>query len=361
MNPVTLRRVPGGPTATLYYGANVLDVLKSLPDGLVQTICTSPPYWNLRDYGTPPQIWGGDPNCNHSWDHHHFCVSCKAWQGQLGLEPTPDLFVENLVRIFREARRVLREDGSLWLNLGDSFMSHLAKNKENNGGFTGARMKADDATFNAYVMGKPKVAGLKDKDLVGVPWLAAFALRKDGWYLRSDIIWAKGNPMPESAKDRPTKAHEYIFLLTKKETYFFDAEAIKESANTTKGFRNKRSVWHVNVKPYKGAHFAVWPEALVEPMILAGSGVPVCRSCGSDWSQQDKPNCECLPDPCRSVVMDLFSGSGTTGKVALDHGRDYIGIDLNHEYLPLAEERILQQTPPTRDGAVTSITDFDDL
>jgi len=300
------------PTASLYYGQDVRETLRALPEASVHTVCTSPPYWGLRDYGT------GD--------------------AQIGLEDSPDEFVGQLVEVFREVARVLRPDGTLWLNLGDSYSSGGRKTQCQptlRQGHTGVAVRP------------PVVDGLKPKDLVGIPWRVALALQADGWYLRSDIIWSKPNPMPESVTDRPTKAHEYVFLFAhpdSKGRYFYDAEAVREPANpanyrfnpsmrevppgqTRQGTldarrgdvlcdtRNKRSVWTVNPKPFSGAHFAVWPPDLVEPMILAG-----CPSGGT--------------------VLDPFSGSGTTGMVALSHGRNYIGIDLNPDYLPLAQARI---------------------
>lgn len=328
---------------------NALEVLKTLPDQSVYCVVTSPPYWGLRDYGEETlSIWGGDPECEHEWREYTrpaggghpsdtaqvgntkrdvqriygakaaFCIHCGAWRGQIGLEPTPDMYIEHLVGVFREIRRVLRDDGTVWLNLGDSYVG---------GGRVGNK-------------------GLKPKDLVGIPWRVAFALQADGWYLRSDIIWAKPNAMPESVKDRCTKAHEYIFLLAKSRKYYYDAEAIREEnsnprrKNYTAGSRsrginpdrndndlwkrskdfksngrNKRSVWTVPTKPYPEAHFATYPEELINPCILAGC-------------------------PRGGIVLDPFFGSGTTGVVALKNGRDFIGIELNPEYIELAEKRL---------------------
>jgi DNA modification methylase len=292
---------------------------RALPiaSGAVACVVTSPPYWGLRDYGH------GD---------------------QLGLEPTPDAYVANLVRVFREVRRVLRPDGTVWLNLGDSYAG---------GGVAGSA-----AAFNGKqgtnrgslaMVGKPLAHGVKPKDLCGIPWRVAFALQADGWYLRSDIVWSKPNPMPESVTDRPTKAHEYVFLLTQAERYFYDAAAITEpasdesaaryrsgfsafsggsritgaqtrGANTTNvewtGTRNARSVWTVNTMPYSGAHFATMPEALAERCILAGS-------------------------PLGGVVLDPFCGSGTTVAVAERLGRHGVGVDLT--YHGLAKARTAQR------------------
>ena len=300
--------------ATLYLG-DCLDVLRSMPDESVQTCVTSPPYFGLRDYGV---------------------------DGQIGLEPTPAEFVATLVEVFREVRRVLRDDGTLWLNLGDSYNAHPGQRKTTDK--AGAKQQT-----NAGSPAAPSrhVADCKPKDLIGIPWLVAFALRADGWYLRQDIIWHKPNPMPESVTDRCTKAHEYIFLLTKGPRYYFDHEAIKERAvggvpgNTkpTKGGRayadgeakhrtaanlhkmgpverrSRRSVWTVATKPFKGAHFATFPPDLIEPCILAGS----------------KPG---------DMVMDPFGGAGTTGLVSARHGRRCTLIELNPEYADIACRRI---------------------
>lgn len=305
-------------TVTLLQG-NSVDVLRTLEAESVQTCVTSPPYYGLRDYGVA---------------------------GQIGLEETPEEYVEKLVDVFREVRRVLKNDGTLWLNLGDSYC--------NTNGYARAddkwqRNGRNDAPANDRNLSVLHGAGYKTKDLLGIPWMVAFALRADGWYLRSDIIWHKPNPMPESVTDRPTKAHEHIFLLTKSARYYYDAEAVKEPSETPPGvrkayrvdksridhgydghrtrmglsrdgiedtgFRNRRSVWTVATKPYPGAHFATYPPELIEPCILAGS----------------------RPD---DTVLDPFNGSGTTGQVATGHGRSYIGVDLNREYLELAKQRI---------------------
>ena len=306
------------------YNMDCLKGLKQLPDNSINCCVTSPPYWGLRDYGI---------------------------DGQIGLEGTPEEYVDKLVQVFREVKRVLRDDGCLWLNLGDSY---------NGSGGAGG-----DYSPGGLKDGQPKYPGrnigtLKPKDLVGIPWRIAFALQADGWYLRSDIIWHKPNPMPESVTDRPTKAHEYIFLLSKTERYFYDAEAIKEKGVMTNaggrqrdtrethgmgggngginkakermkkelaenGFvtRNKRSVWTVATKPFKEAHFAVFPPDLIKPCILAGC-------------------------PEGGVVLDPFMGSGTTGMVAAMYQRNFIGFELNQEYCKMAEKRIepylMQQT-----------------
>jgi len=292
---------------------DVREVLKTLDDESVQCVVTSPPYWGLRDYGV---------------------------DDQLGLEATPEEFVENMVDVFREVKRVLRKDGTLWLNLGDSYF----------GGGRGDDSKLrgshkGQGTYDSMKSSKPdwnKVKGLKPKDLVGIPWRVALALQADGWYLRSDIIWDKPNPMPESVTDRPTKSHEYIFLLTKSAKYYYDYEAIKENGEYPAGTkaakgsakrystdlvnsrppeykiydgkRNKRSVWKITTKPYKEAHFATFPEELPELCIKAGT------------KKGD-------------VVLDIFAGSGTTLRVASKLGRKGIGIELNPEYIKILKKR----------------------
>jgi DNA modification methylase len=291
-----------------------IESLKKLEDESINTCITSPPYWGLRDY--------------------------NGEEKQLGLEDTPEEFVENLVKVFREVRRVLRDDGTVWLNLGDSYSS-------------GGRTTTTNQSLRGdkdYGVTRPKPSkGIKPKDLVGIPWRVAFALQQDGWYLRQDIIWHKPNPMPESVKDRCTKAHEYIFLLSKSPKYYFDNEAIKEdcvgkderkwadsyekagsikqgetNANIkrTKRYskdgsfkRNKRSVWTVTTKPFKGAHFATFPMDLIEPCVLAGC-------------------------PVGGTVLDPFAGSGTTGIVAASNDRDAILLELNEDYIKLALDRM---------------------
>jgi DNA modification methylase len=281
--------------------------LRELPDGVARTCVTSPPYWGLRDYGN---------------------------DGQLGLEGTPQEFVENLCLVFDEVWRVLADDGTLWVNLGDSYAG------SGKGGQSAAKRSENWQPEYANKGLVPE--GLKAKDLVGIPWRFAFAMQDCGWYLRQDIIWAKPNPMPESVTDRCTKSHEYIFLFSKRPKYYYDHEAIKSPVKDDWGTRdrtngkyhnegtglqphsglekkydmaNKRSVWTVSTKPYKGAHFAVYPPALIEPCIKAGS------------AEGD-------------TVLDPFSGSGTTGEVALKNGRNYVGIELNPDYAALSEKRI---------------------
>jgi len=292
-------------------------VLATLEAGSVQTCVTSPPYFNLRDYAHP---------------------------GQIGLEDTPDEFVAALVGVFRSVRRVLADDGTVWLNLGDSYASPNGSGPQGNS--SAARPKNREKAL--HEMRRP-IVGAKPKDLLGIPWMVAFALRADGWYLRSDIIWSKANPMPESVTDRPTKAHEYLFLLSKSPRYFYDADAIREfdttghsdpgprkqngggSVESLRGDwrgepmaptvgRNKRSVWTVATQPYPGAHFATFPPKLIEPCILAGS-------------------------PEGGIVLDPFAGAGTTGMVALRHGRGFIGCELSPDYVRLARDRIIADAP----------------
>jgi len=325
-----------------------LEVLKTLPDGSVNCCVTSPPYWGLRDYGH---------------------------DGQIGLEETPDAYVARMVEVFREVRRVLRDDGTLWLNLGDSYAATTKQSGRNdhdrphNGE---ARGTYDSGTAGAKTKLRVRLDGLKPKDLVGIPWRVAFALQADGWWLRQDIIWHKPNPMPESCRDRCTKAHEYLFLLTKSPRYFWNYEAIQEpmAASSVKrlaqdvenqrgsdrvpgktngrmkavgprfggseygdsteeetrtksgkewkgesGTRNPRSVWTIPTQGFKEAHFATFPPALVKPCLVAGC-------------------------PADGTVLDPFSGAGTTGLVALEMGNRYIGIELNPEYNEIAKRRI---------------------
>jgi DNA modification methylase len=401
---------------TLIHG-DALSSLRTLESESVQTCVTSPPYWLLRDYGVEPLVWDGVENCDHQWgdtiavnatnhtdkrrwnhtrngrdeeqptekrvawlrtivDQGNVCEACGAWRGNLGLEPMPDLYVQHIMDVFRELKRVLRNDGTLWLNLGDSY--------------AGGRWGGGNA---------PATGDLKPKDLVGIPWMVAFALRADGWYLRSDIVWSKPNPMPESVTDRPTKSHEYIFLLSKSQRYFYDAAAIAEpvlqssliraeagvkfggtnlcpdtrlqsgkqwlpkvegpnsrinrsrdpahereyegknrreddqwsgrrmlkNAKAARdngaphdspfgATRNKRTVWTVATAPLQDAHFATFPPDLIKPCILAGA-------------------------EAGGVVLDPFAGSGTTGKVAIELGRKAILIEPKAEYVAMIKRR----------------------
>ena len=482
------------------------DLLKTLPDAPVHCVVTSPPYWGLRDYGTAK--WeGGDAACDHEpdeeWVHKRFlahfgahgapntqrnaarvhwyaqtpgkCPRCSASKidSQLGLEKTPDEYVANMVAVFREVRRVLRDDGTLWLNLGDSYAGSWKNQgrKETRGTqrpINGPMMQS----FNGHPAPDSNAGvvpdGLKPKDLVGIPWRVAFALQADGWYLRSDIIeevelycpcgcghvmeeriwrygqdreliWKKPNPMPESVRDRPTKAHEYLFLLTKAPSYYYDADVIAEpvaEATTARdqyarpraehkhygngikhsnegmpshfgdvssngaSSRNRRSVWTVATRPYKGAHFATFPPKLIEPCILAGTSPQACEHCAAPWERVieraggmpvdehpddqgrmkasgdiatdtarrkqlsgarhaawkaanpdrhigHRPTCDCENNTgsARCVVLDPFGGAGTTGLVADRLGRDAILIELNEEYTTLGSDRITDDAP----------------
>jgi len=262
-----------------------------------QMCVTSPPYFGLRDYGH---------------------------DGQIGLEQTPNEYITALVDVFRCVRDVLADDGTLWLNIGDSYAAARGgthQPAETLGGGKSGRMPDGSIVNRDRCAGynptrNAAAIGLKHKDLIGIPWMLAFALRADGWYLRQDIIWSKPNPMPESVRDRCTKAHEYIFLLSKSERYFFNGTAIKEpSISEDAPPRNRRSVWNVATRPYKGAHFATFPPDLIEPCILAGSRAG-------------------------DVVLDPFMGSGTTAQVALERGRQYLGCELNEDYGKLQNERV---------------------
>jgi DNA modification methylase len=312
------------------------NLLKTLPDCSVHCCVTSPPYFGLRDYGI---------------------------DGQMGLEKTPDDYVQKLVSVFDDVRRVLRDDGTLWLNLGDSYAGSMKGIGADGKAYAGAKQATNKGAVGIFHERPPSAAqiGLKPKDLIGIPWRVAFALQESGWYLRSDIIWHKPNPMPESVTDRPTKAHEYIFLLSKSPTYFYDAEAIREEQTASSrvrakyawrgctddgsngarggstfkrtaatgekigtipadGKRNKRSVWTVGTHPFRGAHFATFPTALIEPCILAG--------CPKD-----------------GTVLDPFGGAGTTGLVAERLQRNALLIELNPRYAVMAEERIHSDAP----------------
>lgn len=276
-----------------------LKTLRTLPNGAAQTCVTSPPYYGLRDYG-------------HA--------------GQIGIEETPDAYVARLVEVFREVRRVLRDNGTLWLNIGDSYAAQGGAHggrTDNQRGVGAKRLHEEGAGDQAA---RRPALGYKPKDLLGIPWMVAFALRVDGWYLRSAIVWHKPNPMPESVKDRPTSAYEQVFLLSKREKYFYDAMAIAEETEETERHeqftikRNARNVWTIATHPYSGAHFATMPPDLAERCIKAGS----------------KPY---------DTVIDPFGGAGTTGLVADRLNRRFILCELNPEYARLAKERIVADAP----------------
>lgn len=394
------------PISNTIYQGDVLEVLRTFPDECIHCVVTSPPYWSLRDYGI---------------------------EGQLGLEATPEEYVSKMVEIFREVRRVLRSDGTLWLNLGDSYASSGVAGPVS-GNSTLQNGNGINPKHKNFAFGRAATPeGLKPKDLIGIPWRVALALQADGWWLRSDIIWSKPNPMPESVTDRPTKSHEYVFLMTKSARYFYDGEAIRESnvrewdetnigvnnrintgvmegkvlgrdknphcglakALPNPNGRNKRTVWTIATQAYSEAHFATFPEKLVEPCILAGTSTEgVCEICGAqyqrvikqpDFSQQPRRqnckaegemkskgngyltsagqkwqewrnensnvtlgfqlSCTCNASTQPAIVLDPFFGSGTTGVVAKKLGRSYIGIELNPEYIKLAEKRLNYTQP----------------
>lgn len=267
-----------------------LAVLRSMPDDYVQTVVTSPPYWSLRNYNI---------------------------DGQLGLEETVDGFIDGLVEVFEEVRRVLKPDGCFWLNIGDSYTSGgrtwRAPDKKNPGRAMSTRPQTPE--------------GLKPKDLIGVPWRLAFALQKAGWYLRADCVWNKPNCQPESVKDRPTRSHEYVFLLTKNERYFYDHLAVRGPND-----RNIRTVWDINTQAVKNAHFATYPTSLVDPCIL-------------------------LTSREGDIVLDPFFGSGTTGLSAMELGRRFVGIELNPEYIAIARDRLTSFRPRPRAAAPTMVDD----
>ena len=431
---------------------NSLLELKKIPNESIQTVVTSPPYWGLRDYGTG--TWeGGSETCDHvegssrndtdraygSSDvvveyYKDKCAKCGATRhdSQLGAEDTYQEYVDNMVEVFREVRRVLKNDGTLWLNLGDSYMSayNTSPPPQTVGGQRGMPTSVPG--------NRKKQSGVKHKDLVGIPWRVALALQEDGWWLRSDIIWHKPNPMPESVKDRPTKSHEYIFLLTKSPHYYYDADSIRDphtweenkprpsgmERNAQKyrdkvyggggsGFaghsgsrkadgsslnhplgKNKRSVWTVNTKAYSEAHFAVYPEKLIDTCIKAGtSEVGQCPDCGKSWERNMvdvsvpkrdvrnnmigvypgrdklsrmnsknmesiekkfigwKSTCDHTSEPVPQIVLDPFSGSGTTGVVACKNNRSYIGIELNPEYAQISMKRLASTVGATEKQA----------
>lgn len=373
--------------------------LARMPSEWASCCVTSPPYWGLRDYGLPPVVFGGLRDCEHVWQeirkpaangqrdamvgvtkNFHSatrrvttstsCGNCGAWRGQLGLEPTPALYVEHLVEIMREVRRALRPDGTLWLNLGDCYATGAGSARTPGGDLFGKSNRVVNA--GSYPVSQPNrmpIEGLKSKDLVGVPWRVAFALQADGWFLRSDIVWQKPNALPESVKDRPTRSHEYIFLLSKSEHYYYDHRAVMEPQSENErtrrlrergkglvtkyrlqrdkyrigqiepgktsclrsvearyklaalGLRNRRTVWSVTTKRFGGAHFATFPEGIPDPCIQAGSAAG-------------------------GIVLDPFAGAGTVAAVALKRGRQFVGIELNQEYAEMARKRLEPLLPP---------------
>ena len=442
----------------VFLQGHALDVLRTLSSESVHCVITSPPYFGLRDYGIPHVVWDGAEGCEHAWgpwqesheerepvihgksrttdraygnpsrrfDGNHqkhtagaWCSECGAYKGSLGLEPILTLYVDHLVQVFREVRRVLREDGTLWLNMGDAYAGSGPKQATNAGSLT--------------LRPTPSIPGLKPKDLIGLPWRVAFALQADGWWLRSDIVWEKPNVMPESVRDRPVRAHEYVFLLAKAERYFYDAKAVKGRATASTlarlsqptftrqtggpkdgdnpsrsarktlehlaisfdGWRNLRDVWAIPLQPSLEAHKAMFPEALVEPCIKAGTSEHgCCKHCGKPWerlvekrpstmtirvrdakrgvataeegykaSETEKeasakeemgasrtlgfrPACSCpKPSVVPCVVLDPFAGSGTVALVAKKLGRRSISIDIKPEYIELAKQRVHVNEP----------------
>ncbi len=372
---------------------HVLDVLADMPEESCHCVVTSPPYWSLRDYGESTKaLWPGylDDNC-HWYD---------AWHGQLGLEPTIDAYVEHIVEVFRVVRRVLRKDGTLWINCGDSY------NAGRDGGHAGGRKGSGFQVVDARYPDRsgPNVLGLKPKDLIGQPWRIAFALQADGWILRSAIIWAKPNAMPESVTDRPTHSYEHVFLFAKSPRYFYDAEAVRENCEGNTHSRgmtrdnelvghNLRDIWSIPTERIADAHFATFPRRLAECCIKAGTSERgCCPECGLPWvrvvetervrtrpgvntktsgresleiGNRDpgrhvavrktlgwKSGCNCFagtlpsrlpPIPC--TVLDPFCGSGQCGIVVTQLGRAFVGIEINPDYAAMARRRIANPTP----------------
>jgi len=375
-----------------FYTGNSFELLKLLPDNSIHTVITSPPYYSLRRYvGAQPIVWGGDPNCNHEFVSD-FCPNCDAWKGVLGNEPGWKLYVKHLVSICAQIRRVLRPDGIFWMNIGDTWSKQQSLEE------------------------------IRDKNVLGIPWRVAFAMQEDGWWLRSECIWVKPNAMPESVKDRPTDSHEQVFMFTKSNRYFYDWHAVMEDAeseyrkpkpgipegwkqsflttpptnfkgcgsNEFVGKRNRRDVWEINTKSYKGAHYAVFPKELVEPLILCSTSDRVCGICGAprkkiiektDFGKGDsntkykddeqsnmlrlsstkqayrehgfenppaprvvgfESTCEHNDDTGRAIVLDPFFGSGTIGEAAQENGRFWLGFDVNPAYLTQQRERTSQ-------------------
>lgn len=355
------------------YQGNSVEVLKTLPECSVDCCVTSPPYYALRDYGTGH--WeGGDPNCPHYRTSKYseqtatghkammdngspvgdaiyksVCPLCGAIRvdEQIGLEETPEEYIQKLVEVFHEVKRVLKDDGTLWVNIGDSYWGSGSRGFDFTNVFTEKSKIQQGSKGTVNLTNLPPLKGsengtYKNKDLIGIPWMLAFALRADGWYLRQDIIWHKPNPMPESVTDRCTKSHEYIFLLSKLPHYYFDNKAIQEEAiyagdnrgertdsrrgtymnsmsGNTGDYRNKRDVWCCKVgcgySDENGSHYATYSPKLIEPCILAGSKAD-------------------------GIVLDPFSGTGTTGATALNLGRKYIGIDLSEKYITMSNKRL---------------------
>lgn len=418
-------------TVRILHG-DVRKALAMLSDESIYCVVTSPPYYGLRNYNTPPQVWGGDLVCRHEWEkeqtitrgleasrsgmsfessHGSFCQHCGAWTGHLGLEPSPSFYIQHLVEIFHEVRRVLRKDGTFWLNIADSYRS--SGGQRSYGSFGNAVGRATRPRFRP---GAELADGIIDnrnqrnrngvhcneakvKDLIGIPWMLAFALRDDGWWLRSEITWCKRAPMPESVTDRPTRATESIFLLTKNDHYFYDAEAIKEEAETgtelgflrgkaeqgdprdsyttnTSAMRNMRNFWLLNPEPISDEHYAVFPTEIPRRAILAGTSAKgVCAKCGAPWERIThvvsrtgtkkhgigvdrtkgragetrisdstwQPSCVCeTADPIPATILDPFLGSGTSAIVSAQLQCNAIGIELSDEYVAMARKNLAQ-------------------
>lgn len=393
---------------TLHIG-DVLQVLADIPSASVQAIVTSPPFWGLRDYGIPPSIWGGARRCAHAWGsgmrskakdsrrasmlwstggqpgkktagkavaQGAFC-ECGAWRGSLGLEPTIALYVEHISELFTELWRVLRPDGTAWVEWGDTYNSPNTH--------SGPADKVDwalDRVLDAGANSKGTTRELRPKNLAGIPWRCALTLQAAGWNLRSEIIWSRPNPMPESAGDRPTKSHSTIFLLTKKPRYFYDAAAVREAhaeperstgrvesrvtgravaAGANNGFglvgqkaraynplgRNMRSVWSLPTQACPEAHFATWPEEIARRCIVAGTPAHgSCSECGAPRQPDGTGSCKCNALSVPAVVLDPFCGSGTTPLVARANFRRAIGIEIKQEYCDIAVARWRQHVLP---------------
>ena len=377
------------------YNENVMNALDKISSKSVQAVVTSPPYWRLRNYEISPTIWGGEENCKHDFNDNMLCSKCGAWQGSLGMELLPDClgwatgercnicYVCNLTNVFKKIKRVLRDDGTIWLNLGNSYNGKVKK---------------------ANLPDNLKGVQAKQKDVLPIAWLVGMSLQADGWYLRSDVIWGKPNHVPESVKDRPTKNHEYVLFMSLSPSYYYDSEAIKEIAqhdgrkdNTTKGshkykdgvvpgqarqtmakkgsirwqqnehgeyVKNRRSIWWIPTRSHHNMHSAVFPPDLAKMCILAGTSNYACEHCNSPWEravarEQDDnscviktagwvPTCKCFNQgEGRSIVLDPFAGSGTTMEVAKQLGRKSIGIELSPKFCSYIEER-LQKPEQTR-------------